>query len=66
MDSNKLKRSYFEERCGRCKGSGETWQEGRGHYDLKPCPECEGRGGFLTEEGKWLVDLVRRHLAEGG
>ena len=26
------------------------------------CPECEGKGVILTDEGKELLSFIRRHL----
>jgi uncharacterized protein YbaR (Trm112 family) len=27
-----------------------------------PCPECEGRGTVLTEEGKQLISFIRKYI----
>lgn len=49
----------------------KAWEELRPEYDAlekaqEPvemvCPECEGKGVLLTEDGKELISFIRRHL----
>ena len=49
----------LEKVCLRCEGHGIV-----GEGDV--CPECDGTGQVLTEDGKEVASLVHRFLREAG
>ena len=50
----------LETKCWKCWGSGVIpWND---HAELMACPECGGLGWIPTDEGKRLLDFLRRHL----
>ncbi len=50
----------LETKCWQCWGSGVIpWND---HAELIDCPGCGGLGWIPTDEGKRLLDFLRRHL----
>jgi hypothetical protein len=50
----------LETKCWQCWGNGVIpWND---HGELIDCPECGGLGWIPTDEGKRLLDFVKRHL----
>jgi hypothetical protein len=50
----------LEVKCWTCWGSGLVpWND---HAELVGCPECGGIGWLPTEDGKRLLDFLKRHL----
>jgi hypothetical protein len=53
----------LEVKCWKCWGSGViSWND---HGEVMDCPECGGVGWLTTEEGKRLLDFLKRHLGLG-
>jgi len=51
----------LEVKCWRCWGTGVIPVEN--HSDVVQCHECGGLGWLPTEDGRRLLDFMRRHLA---
>ncbi len=50
----------LESKCWKCWGSGVIpWND---HAEVMACPECGGIGWIPTDEGKRLLDFLKRHL----
>jgi hypothetical protein len=51
----------LEGKCWKCWGSGVVpWND---HAEVMDCPECGGIGWIPTDDGKRLLDFLKRHLA---
>jgi hypothetical protein len=55
--------------CEKCDGSG-TWRQSsqdgpRRSSSIGPCPDCESIGAIPSEEGKRVLELVRRWRQAG-
>ncbi len=58
----------FEEECGRCYGNGTSfsdWPKQTSWATKIECPRCKGVGMQLTESGRTIIELVRKHLKLG-
>lgn len=50
----------LEVKCWRCWGCGVLPIDD--HTEVVPCPECNGIGWIVTEDGRKLLDFLKKHL----
>ncbi len=55
----------LERPCRQCYGLGVVADEAqKDPRASRPCPACNGRGRQPTDEGRRLLEFVRRHLSQ--
>jgi predicted methyltransferase len=71
LEEEKLREKYISEGMNTFEADEKAWNElkdQREELELSKepeeldCPECEGKGVILTDEGKELLSFIRRHL----
>lgn len=53
----------LDEECGKCGGCGERYNFHKPQPTQEICPDCNGSGLRLTEEGRELMEFLGRHKA---